>query len=88
MGGVVRSISDQRSIMSAEDTYLRQVVNQGGSTVAPETDDSEFVFNCGEWCIARVVVGSVAGVVVLLLCIRLTRDKWARQREDEDPAYV
>ena len=48
-------------------------------------DNSDFVFDCGEWCIVRAVVGTVTGVVVLLLCIYLTRDKWARQREDEEP---
>ena len=74
--------------MSAEDTYLRQVVNQGGSAAPPEADGSDFVFDCGAWCIARAVVGTVAGVMILLLCIRLTRDKWARQREDADPAFV
>ena len=67
---------------------LQPVVNQGGAAVPLETDQSEFVFDCGTWCILRVVAASVTGVVVLLLCIRLTRDKWARQREDEDPALV
>ena len=71
-----------------DNIVLQQVVNQGGAGVALETDQSAFVFDCGTWCILRVVAGSVAGVVVLILCIRLTRDKWARQREDEDPALV
>ena len=74
--------------MSAEDIVLQQVVNQGGSEVPLATDNSDFVFDCGVWCVARAVVGTVAGVVVLILCVRLTRDKWARQREDEDPAFV
>ena len=54
--------------MSAEDIVLRQVVNQGGSTVPLEADSSDFVFDCGVWCVARAVVGTVAGVVVLVLC--------------------
>ena len=71
--------------MSAEDILLQQVVNQGGSGVPLARDNSDFVFDCGAWCVVRTVVGTVTGVVVLLLCIRLTRDKWARQREDEEP---
>jgi len=71
--------------MSAEDIVLQQVVNQGGSGVPLEADSSDFVFNCGAWCVVRTVVGTVTCVVVLLLCIYLTRDKWARQREDEEP---
>jgi hypothetical protein len=74
--------------MSAEDIVLQQVVNQGGSGVPLARDNSDFVFDCGVWCIVRAVVGTVTGVVVLLLCIYLTRDKWARQREDEDPSNV
>ena len=74
--------------MSAEDIVLQQVVNQGGTGVPPATDNSDFVFDCGAWCIVRAVVGTVTGVVVLVLCVRLTRDKWARQREDEDPTVV
>ena len=74
--------------MSAEDILLQQVVNQGGAGVPLETDSSDFVFNCGAWCVLRTVVGTVTGVVVLVLCVRLTRDKWARQREDEDPTVV
>ena len=73
--------------MSAEDIVLQQVVNQGGAGVPLATDNSDFVFDCGVWCIVRAVVGTVTGVVVLALCVRLTRDKWARQREDEDPAF-
>ena len=72
--------------MSAEDIVLQQVVNQGGSGVPLEADSSDFVFDCGAWCVVRTVVGTVTCVVVLLLCIYLTRDKWARQREDEEPA--
>ena len=70
---------------------MSAVVNQGGSAAPPETDGSDFVFDCGAWCIVRAVVGTVTGVVVLLLCIRLTRDKWARLREEQeenDPALV
>ena len=74
--------------MSAEDIVLQQVVNQGGSGVPLEADSSDFVFDCGVWCIMRAVVGTVTGVVVLLLCIYLTRDKWARRCEDEDPSIV
>ena len=85
MREVSRSISDCVSFMSAEDILLQQVVNQGGSTVPLEADSSDFVFDCGAWCIVRAVVGTVTGVVVLVLCVRLTRDKWARQREDEEP---
>ena len=74
--------------MSAEDIVLQQVVNQGGSGVPLEADSSDFVFDCGVWRIMRAVVGTVTGVVVLLLCIYLTRDKWARRCEDEDPSKV
>ena len=74
--------------MSAEDIQLQQVVNQGGAGVPLATDNSDFVFDCGAWCVVRTVVGTVTGVVVLLLCIRLTRDKWARRCEDEDPSMV
>jgi len=74
--------------MSAEDIVLQQVVNQGGAGVPLATDNSDFVFDCGAWCIVRAVVGTVTGVVVLLLCIYLTRDKWERRCEDEDPSIV
>ena len=53
--------------MSAEDIMLQQVVNQGGSGVPLARDNSDFVFDCGEWCIVRAVVGTVTGVVVQML---------------------